>query len=101
MNQALRSATAKQPSSQLRELFQRNGCVRMPNPERIKALGWNKYKKGYEVRLALRESELEHVRRLLQQAGFKPGKPYRKSRQVIQPVYGKEAVEWFLSRKLK
>jgi uncharacterized membrane protein affecting hemolysin expression len=51
--------------------------------------------------VATNEDELVEIRRLLEQLGFKPGKPFQKKRQIIQPIYGKEAVEWFLSTKLK
>jgi hypothetical protein len=78
--------------------FQRNGCVRVVDEKRRKELG-QKYKKGYEVRLvAYSREELEIMRRLIQQSGFKPGKPYKKHRQFVQPVYGKLAVDWFTSQ---
>lgn len=61
-----------------------------------------KYKKGYEVRLvANSKEELEDMRQLLQQSGFKPGKPYKKHFQFVQPVYGKLAVDWFVNRAEK
>jgi uncharacterized membrane protein affecting hemolysin expression len=92
----------KQPAVQLKQFFQRNGYVRMADKKRINELGRQRYKKGYEVRLvATNEDELVEIRRLLEQLGFKPGKPFQKKRQIIQPIYGKEAVEWFLSTKLK
>jgi len=40
--------------------------------------------------------ELRLVRRLLREAGFKPGRPFRKGRQYRQPVYGRQAVARFL-----
>ena len=81
--------------------FLRNGCVRVMNEERRKAEG-QKYKKGYEVRLVAKsKEELEDMRQLLQQFGFKPGNPYKKFLQFVQPVYGKSAVEWFFVRTNK
>ena len=78
--------------------FQRNGCIRLVDEKRKKELG-QKYKKGYEVRLvASSKEELGHMRQLLQLSGFKPGKPYQKHLQFIQPVYGKLAVDWFTNR---
>lgn len=78
--------------------FRRNGCVRLVDEERREKLG-QKYKKGYEVRLtANSKEELETMRQLLAQSGLKPGKPYKKRRQFVQPVYGKAAVDWFTSR---
>ena len=78
--------------------FQRNGCVRLVDEKRRKELG-QKYKKGYEVRLTTNsKEELENMRQLLKQSGFKAGKPYKKHLQFVQPVYGKLAVEWFTNR---
>lgn len=86
------------PEEMLILFFQRNGCVRLVDEKRRKELG-QKYKKGYEVRLvANSKEELENIRQLLKQSGFKAGKPYKKHLQFVQPVYGKLAVEWFTSR---
>ena len=84
-----------QAKSKLLTFFERNGCVRMVDEKRRKLLG-QKYKKGYEVRLtANSEEELGTMRRLLQQVGFNPGKAYKKHLQIVQPIYGKPAIEWF------
>jgi hypothetical protein len=87
------AALAFSPSNQrqrLAELFQRNGYKRAQSTDRL-AEGWRAYKKGQEVRFILfTRSELREVRRLLKQAGFEPGIPYRKNpTQWCQPVYGK------------
>ncbi|HRQ37948.1 MAG TPA: hypothetical protein PLD25_08540 [Chloroflexota bacterium] len=75
--------------------FQRNGYVRVVNEERRQQLG-QMYKKGYEVRLVVNnEKELAHIRHLLEQIGFKAGKPFQKHCRIVQPVYGKRSVEWF------
>ncbi len=85
----------QEPEAQLAYFFYRNGCLRLPNATRRKE-GSQKYKKGYELRLvAQTKNELKQIRRLLQQMGFKLGKPYQKGRQTVQPVYGKQAVEQF------
>jgi hypothetical protein len=85
-------------AEQLGTFYERNGFVRRQNPDRIEAEGWGKYKKGLEVRLtANSEAELEHIRRLLRAAGFKPGRAYRHGgRQLRQPLYGRRQVERFL-----
>jgi len=87
-----------QAQKSLLTFFQRNGCVRVVDEKRRKEFG-QKYKKGYEVRLvAYSKEELEIMRHLLQQFGFKPAKPYKKHLQFVQPVYGKLAVDWFASQ---
>jgi hypothetical protein len=56
------------------------------------------YKKGDEVRLvAGSTTELATIRRLLDEAGFKPGRPFVKGRQFRQPLYGRAEVARFLS----
>jgi len=91
----------KQALKSLITLFQRNGYVRVVDEKHRKEFG-QKYKKGYEVRLvANSKEELQIIRRLLKQAGFKPGKPYKKHLQFVQPVYGKSAVDWFASQAEK
>ena len=81
--------------------FERNGFVRLVNEKRREQEG-QKYKKGYEVRLvAYSEEELKNMRQLLLHVGFKAGKSYKKHRQIIQPIYGKTAVEWFMGRAKK
>jgi hypothetical protein len=42
------------------------------------------------------KKELEEIRRLLRAAGFKPGKPFTKSNQWRQPVYGRTELVRFL-----
>ncbi|GAB4396069.1 MAG: hypothetical protein OHK0052_16810 [Anaerolineales bacterium] len=76
-------------------LFRRNGCIRVVDEERRKTQG-QKYRKGYEVRfVAKSQEELATIRTALEILGFKPGKPYQKVRQFVQPVYGKTAVAMF------
>jgi hypothetical protein len=80
----------------LQELFQRNGYVRVPSPEKRKDLTTTKYKKGWEARLVLRSKrEVDQARRLLARQGFAAGRPFEKARQWVLPVYGKRAVEFF------
>lgn len=81
----------------LREIFRRNGYVRRQNPVRVADEGWQRYRKGDEVRLtASSAEELRLVRRLLRQAGFTPGRPFVKGRQYRQPLYGRQEVARFL-----
>ncbi|MCI0595589.1 MAG: hypothetical protein L0Z48_03490 [candidate division Zixibacteria bacterium] len=92
------SFVKQQAASQLAVFFHRNGYVRRQNAKRLAAEGHMRYKKGDEVRLATNSiAELKTIRRLLRQAGFKPGKPFTKARQWRQPVYGREAVARFLA----
>ena len=71
--------------------------MRRQDPQRIEKDGWEQYKKGDEVRLvADSEQELKLIRRLLREAGFKPGRPFAKGLQYRQPIYGRQAVARFL-----
>ncbi|MCC7291952.1 MAG: hypothetical protein IT449_07825 [Phycisphaerales bacterium] len=83
-------------SAELAKRFRLNGYVRRPNAE-LRAEAPDHYKKGYEIRLvADSQVELREVRRLLRAAGFEPGRPFAKSNQWRQPVYGRAAVMRFL-----
>jgi len=93
------TARPEKPTSAalLRACFDRPGYVRAANLTRRKEVGSQRYKKGWEVRLLVRDSkELAEVRRALAAAGFHPGRPFQKHKQIAQPVYGKAAVEAFL-----
>jgi len=87
-------------SVELTALFRRNGCVRRHDAARYARQGSMKYKKGEEIRLvANREAERVQIQRLLKRAGFKAGRPFRKSKhgtQVCIPIYGREQVAGFV-----
>lgn len=84
--------------AELAAYFSRNGYVRWQDRAKLSREGYMGYKKGSEVRLtAANRKELAHVRRLLKQAGFAPGRPFLKGRQYRLPIYGFEEVERFLS----
>ncbi len=83
-------------SAELAKRFRLNGYVRRPDAH-LRAEAPDTYKKGYEIRLvADSQVELREVRRLLRAAGFEPGRPFAKSNQWRQPVYGRLAVTRFL-----
>lgn len=93
-------ATAN-PTSTLADYLRANSYTRMPDETRQEE-GWSAYKKGYELRIVVKtQQDLRQVRRLLQDASIKPGKAYRKAKQWVQPVYGKEAVTGLLKVKPK
>jgi hypothetical protein len=80
----------------LAEHFRRDGYIRWQNSRRASREGRD-YHKGDELRLAARsQSELRRIRRLLREAGFKPGRPFVKGRQFRQPLYGRQSVVRFL-----
>ncbi len=80
----------------LKQLFERNACVRVPNAERRAARDGARYKKGYEVRFSLSdEDELEATLRALYRLDFTPGRPYIKNTQIVQPLYGRAQLERF------
>lgn len=85
--------------ARLIELYRKNGYARTPNTER-RANEKANYKKGWEIRIVLRsEGELKEVRRLLEQRGIDPGNPFKKSKQWVQPLYGKKIFEEFEAAK--
>jgi hypothetical protein len=94
---SLKSSLPAAKLTRLRELFQRNGYVRLQDPDRVEA-GGREYKKGDEVRLvADSRAELMEIRRLLTAAGFKLGRPFAKANQFRQPLYGRDQVARFVS----
>lgn len=81
--------------SELSKYFKLNGYFRVPN-EKLRKLKGRDYKKGYEVRFVVNDKkELFKIISLLNKAGFKVGKSFKKSNKYVQPIYGKEAVEKF------
>jgi hypothetical protein len=85
----------KKSIAPLVKLFQLNGYVRVQNKARKQALG-AKYRKGWEVRFVLNTpDEVEQLQQLLRDAGFRPGKPFKKHSRLVQPVYGKAVVDYF------
>ncbi len=88
-------STETRPEAELVALFQRNGYMRVPNPDRREEDPDN-YKKGYEIRwVVATRRETAAIRRLLRRVGIKGGKPFLKNRKWVQPVYGKKALERF------
>lgn len=94
MNHRIPSAEAIQ---KLEVFFRRNGYVRPPADKRLEDESVGIFRRGFEFRLsATSKAELRLIRRLLREAGFKPGSPFVKGRQYRQPVYGREELERFL-----
>jgi hypothetical protein len=88
--------TTASATAALTRLFNRNGYVRIPDPDRA-GEGSGKYKKGYEVRLvAESSSELTTIRQLLRAVKLDPGKPFLKNKHWCLPIYGREATERFI-----
>jgi hypothetical protein len=81
----------------LGQYFRRNGYARRQDAKRLASEGYLGYKKGDEVRLVARDQrELKHIQELLTRADFPHGRPYAKGRQIVLPIYGREAVRRFL-----
>ena len=92
------SAARRSDQRRLGRFFNRNAYCRVPDAERIQE-GCSNYKKGWEVRLILKdEDEVAIVSSLLYRVGLVPGKAFRKSKRWAVPIYGKRAVlclkEW-------
>lgn len=84
-------------AARLRRMFVDGGYVRTQSRAEARDWGTDIYKKGHEVRLTLDSmAEAHEARELLDIVGLWGGKPYTKHSRVIQPIYGIEAVEWFL-----
>lgn len=81
--------------------FLRSSYVRQADPV-LRLLQGRTYKKGYEVRFVVASpAELREVRALVQRLGFRPGMPFSKHNRIVQPVYGRAAVDWFVTRLRK
>lgn len=77
--------------------FARNGYLRGQSNDRLEE-GHEAYKKGWEVRLVLHDTnEVEEARRLIERAGMRPGRVFQKHQCWIQPIYGRDAVMRFKS----
>jgi hypothetical protein len=99
MKRLAQSSAGENPGARLRQYFQHNGYVRVADPSRRKECG-QLYKKGFEVRLVVAtQRELVKLRQVIHKVGFKAGRPFQKHRRLVQPIYGKAAVEWFLRKK--
>lgn len=97
MGRLPRSAGEENATVLLRQLFQRGGCVRVADKARRTEKGL-RYSKSYEVRLVVKtRAELLQVRELVRQVGFTPATTFLKHNRIVQPIYGKSAVEWFLT----
>jgi len=101
MSRVPHTAAGESAEALLRQAFRRSGYVRVVDKARRKEMG-HKYKKGYEVRLVVKtRDELMRMRQLLRRVGFDPATSFLKHSRIVQPIYGKAAVEWFLSTSLK
>jgi hypothetical protein len=91
---------ARSARHRLLDYFNRNGYVRSPDLKIRKTIGTDKYKKGWEIRLVAKtKDELYLIGELLDEVGLKKGEPFKKGKLTVQPVYGKQAVEWFKTRE--
>jgi len=86
------STSRRSDQRRLGRFFNRNSYCREPDASRLKE-GYAKYKKGWEVRLILKdEDEVALVCRLLWKVDLMPGKAFSKSKRWAVPIYGEEAV---------
>ena len=84
--------------ARLSAFYHRNGYVRRRMLETVSSGGKRTSRCADELRLtAQSQQELRIIRRLLKQAGFKPGREFTKKRQFRIPVYGRRAVDRFLA----
>jgi hypothetical protein len=91
------SAPSHAPLQCLARFYERNGYVRRRTLESVSASGQKSLRNADELRFtAQTPRELVEIRRALQHAGFKAGRPFTKRRQLRIPVYGRRAVDRFL-----
>ncbi len=80
----------------LKEIFLRNGNLRIKDEVKVAKFGSQKHKKGYEVRLLAKdEQELEHIQIAISSLDLYVAKSYLKGKQFVQPIYGKEITKKF------
>lgn len=81
----------------LMALFRASGYIRRPAEDRNGDPAT--YKKGSEVRLVLEtRTAARTAAQLARAVGLRPGKAYPKHARVVVPLYGADAVTWFLRR---
>ncbi len=84
-------------AKELVQVFQAGGYMRRRSAELAEEMGPYGYKKGDEVRLVVNsQAELRKVRALLKTVGLNAGKAFQKHTRWVQPLYGAEAVQFFL-----
>lgn len=93
------AGSSRSAATKLAAIFAKSGYVRRFAADERQRLGSSQYKKGFEVRLLFgTQDQLREARRLLEALGLRAGKPYRKHSRLVQPVYGKPALDWFLAQ---
>lgn len=86
----------------LKEVFLRNGNLRIKDKSKVKEFGSQKYKQGYEVRfLAKNEAELERIQTAISSLDLYVAKTFTKGNQIVQPIYGEEIARKFEKIKRK
>ncbi len=75
----------------IKDAFARCGWTQSPPDPKRRAKS-DKYKRGYEVRFSVPLDDVQPMLRLLESAGFQPGKPNVKGGRARVPVYGREQV---------
>ena len=84
--------------ARLAAFYDRNGYVRRRTIATVSHAGRRTQRCADELRLTAESIEdMRVIRRLLEQAGFKPGREFAKKRQFRILVYGRRAVDRFLA----
>jgi len=99
---ATSKTSPREAATDLRRRFKERGYVRMPDLARREEEGSQTYRKGYEVRLpCATRTEANRIAKNLRAVGLKPGKPFAKGSGFAVPIYGKDAVDWFVPHKTR
>jgi hypothetical protein len=101
------------PKVFLREMYQQHGRIRRQILARkLTEMRWQTYKKGYEIRIVVKEEQARDIVKAMKAVGIKNGKPYEKTTykdgepcgkatHKVIPIYGKLRTEAFLKEIVK
>ena len=81
--------TKRKAQSMLVAAFLKNGYIRSRNEKRLKKEGGFNYRKGFEVRLVLKDKkDLKLIQAAIVALDYNLSKSYINQNQIVQPIYG-------------
>lgn len=80
----------------LKDVFSRGGYLRLKDENKLKSIGYQNYKKGFEIRFyPCDDQELKLLQRAIISLDLNVSKTFIKQNRVVQPLYGREITEKF------